>query len=227
MLVNNTTFPSLLDLFAPHSCRGCGRIGNVLCECCKNDIIRNYVGLCPLCKSTLRRCTRQKPQHRLPIQAITWRSSLLGVLIQDLKYHSVRSAAKPLADILNQTLQITASHLIIVPLPTIPKHIRERGLDHTLLIARHFAKLRGSNAQVSRLLLRNNSATQVGSNRIKRQAQAKTAYNVNPQVTIKKNATYLLLDDVWTTGASMMSAIRLLQNNGINNILGVVLTLSS
>ena len=38
-IVKNTTLPSLLDILAPHSCRGCGRIGNVLCNRCKNNII--------------------------------------------------------------------------------------------------------------------------------------------------------------------------------------------
>ena len=226
MLVNNTTFPNLLDLLAPHSCRGCGRIGYVLCDCCKKNIINDYKGLCPLCKTTLEKCTCKKYQHQPLVQAIAWRHSLLGVLIQDLKYHSTRSIATPLAEILNQTLHISASRLIVVPLPTITKHIRRRGLDHTLLIAHQFAKLR-PDTEVSRLILRTNSTTQVGSSRAKRLKQASNAYEINSKIAIRENTTYLLLDDVWTTGASMTAAIELLQNNGINNILGVVLTLSS
>ena len=224
ILVNNTTFPSLLDLFAPHSCRGCGRIGNALCDCCKNNIITTHTNLCPFCKTTISDCNCKKRLHFPPITAVSWRDSILDALVQDLKYHSVRSLARPLAEILDQTLPHAYSHLTIVPLPTADSHIRKRGLDHTLLIAKHLAKLRKTN--ITRLLVRDSSNTQVGSSRQKRFEQAKTAYQINPLISVKQDTTYLLLDDVWTTGASMTAAVKTLQDHQISRLAVAILALS-
>lgn len=224
--VNNTTFPSLLDLIAPHSCRGCGRIGKALCDRCKKNTIESCSCLCPFCKTTVTNCTYENHPLFPPTQIVSWRNSLTGKLVQDLKYHSDRSAAKPLAEILYCSLRLNFTHLFIVPLPTISQHVRQRGLDHTLLIAKHLAKFYRPNAEVARLLIRINTTTQVGSTRQQRLEQAQNAYKINPKIKIKKDATYLLLDDVWTTGASMTAAAKILQQNGINNIAIAVLCLS-
>ena len=52
-IVKNTTKCGLLDLVCPHSCRGCGQLGEVLCECCKKDILKHYEWICPICKKSV------------------------------------------------------------------------------------------------------------------------------------------------------------------------------
>ena len=84
-LVKNTTFPTVFDLLAPHSCRGCGHIGEVLCKRCKNYILAT------------------KPTADLPLDGfvVGYRDELIGDLIHDLKYNSVRALARPLAEMAN------------------------------------------------------------------------------------------------------------------------------
>ena len=224
-IVKNTTLPSPLDLIAPHYCRGCGRVGSILCIRCKKNIINNYQNYCPFCKYPSSSCICTEHCNFPPAYIIAKRGSLISSLARDLKYNSVRSAARPLAEILNAVLPTFHNTLIIVPLPTISPHIRKRGLDHTLLISKHLSKMR-KNTKVSRLLLRTNKTTQVGSNRKQRLSQAKNAYSINPAITIKKDVTYLLLDDVWTTGASIKAATKILQSHKIDNIAITILSLS-
>ncbi len=81
---------------------------------------------------------------------------------------------------------------VIVPLPTIRRHIRERGFDHIGRMASIIS--RNSSSSVSKILWRNNDAVQVGASREERKKQAKTAYKVRGD--IDTNANYLLLDDV-------------------------------
>ncbi len=52
-VVKNTTRSGLLDLLCPHTCRGCGRLGAVLCECCKNDLPESPLRVCPLFQQVL------------------------------------------------------------------------------------------------------------------------------------------------------------------------------
>ena len=225
-IVKNTTLPSFFDLIAPHSCRGCGRLGNVLCDRCKKYITANHIDFCPFCKNSLNQCKCQKRQKIPPVFIVDRRESIVGTLIQDLKYHSVRAVAPILAELLDSTLPSFKNPVILVPLPTINQHIRKRGLDHTYLIAKHLAKLRGKKYQVSHLLLRAKNTVQVGSNRSERLKQAKNAYKLNPKIPIKSNTTYLLLDDIWTTGASIKSAIEKLRQGGVQNLAIIVLALS-
>lgn len=222
--VKNTTLVSPLDLIAPHSCRGCGTIGSILCNRCKNNIIANHHNYCPICKA-LNKSGRCKTCKDLPKAfVVDFRTTLIGELIHDYKYNSMRSLAKPLTEILDATLPQISGEVIIVPLPTISRHIRERGFDHIALIAKHLAKLR--NYESLPILIRANSSVQVGSNKSARITQANSAYSLNPKYIINNNATYILLDDIWTTGASMKAAIKKLREAGAKKIVTSVLGLS-
>ncbi len=102
----------------------------------------------------------------------------------------------------------------IVALPTIQKHIRERGFDHMLKLANYVSEIAG--VEVVQALIRGNNAVQVGASMEKRQEQAKTAYIA--KTNIDRDANYLLIDDVWTTGSSMMSACETLRAAGCKKI---------
>ena len=140
-IVKNTTLPGLFDLLAPHSCRGCGRIGAALCERCKNYIISEHAGYHP-----------NLPDDLPPTFVLGHRTGLVGTMVHDLKYHSARALTRSLAELLDATLPEIRGRVVLVPLPTNSKHIRARGLDHTLLIAKHLAKLR--HYQLEKILLR-------------------------------------------------------------------------
>ncbi|MBR3172813.1 ComF family protein [Candidatus Saccharibacteria bacterium] len=225
-IVKITTIINPLDLLAPHSCRGCGHIGDPLCNCCKKYIISRHHNFCPVCHQPNSDGKCPHCRHLPPFFIVSNRSDLIGTLIHDFKYNSVRALARPLAEILDSIIPSIEPSSFIIPLPTINKHIRERGFDHTHLIAKHFASLR-SNCQVSRLLTRTKNTIQVGSSRETRLIQASTTYHLNPKIKINPAATYILFDDVWTTGASIQAAYALLKKAGAKNIIVGLLALSS
>ena len=103
-IVKNTTFPNILDLISPHSCRGCGRTGKALCDCCKNNLILKHKNYCPNCKNLAPSGFCQNCTELPLIFTIGFRDELIGKLIQDFKFHSVRALALPLAEILNHIL---------------------------------------------------------------------------------------------------------------------------
>lgn len=223
--VKNTTFPGLLDLIAPHSCRGCRRLGRVLCDRCKKDLLENHYDICPNCKQIKTISSCSNCSELPPTFVIGERSGLVGELVQDLKYHSVRKAASEIASLLDQLLPKFNTPVSIVPLPTISKHIRARGLDHTLLVAKQFSKLRSS-VIVEKAILRRQNTVQVGADLKTRKKQAQNAYQINPHFKPNNDNTYILLDDVWTTGASMKSAYQILYQAGTKKVILAVLALS-
>ena len=225
-IVKNTTLPNLFDLLIPHSCRGCGQIGTVLCDRCKLYIKTNHQAVCPHCKSPTESGKCSNCPDLPPIYVIGERSGLLGNIVHDYKYKSIRALARPLAELMHEFLPLQDAPSVIIPLPTIDKHVRSRGFDHIKLIAKYLAKLKASNCASRQLLIRTNNTTQVGTDRATRILQATNAYAIAPHATIDPQTTYILLDDVWTTGASMHACIKILQQAGVSKIILALLTLS-
>ena len=225
-IVNNTTFVGLFDLIAPHSCRGCGALGSVLCECCKKNIIAAHRDICPKCKGLIKgkglKCKKCKGLPQCFV--IGERQGLLGDIVHSYKYDSIRALARPLAEIMDELMPSLDGDVAIVPLPTIGRHVRERGLDHTYLVAKHFAKRRGY--RMERVIVRARNSVQVGADSATRKRQASLAYVVPENAGIESEVTYLLFDDVWTTGASMLAAVKKLQEAGAKKIMIVLLSLS-
>ena len=110
--------------------------------------------------------------------------------------------------------------IVLVPLPTIRKHIRERGFDHTLRLCfelENFLQKRlddfGISVEYQSLLVRKNKTVQVGKEKKERVKQAEKAYGICEGVKIDTNTLYILVDDVTTTGASLAAAKKILQVN--------------
>ena len=220
--VKNTTFCGLLDLFCPFICRGCGRLGQALCGCCKNDTTMNIFNFCPRCHKPIRLYCDDCKLPFLATFTCGWRDGMIGQLAKEYKYGSVMALADVLAGFLDSALPFFADEIIVVPLPTIARHIRERGFDHMELICQKLARKRGWRYQ--KVLDRVNNTVQVGASKEERQRQAMLAYKVNQ--IIESSATYLLVDDVWTTGSSMIAAEKILKTAGAQRIVAAVLTVS-
>lgn len=236
-VVKNTTKCRLFDLLCPHSCRGCGRLGEVCCERCKNDMIEKHERICPICKEKFAKTAEKGDnmpnkilwRHKgceMPFDglwAFGWREGVLEKLVEEYKYQSVRAMGEVLVDLYDEILpEELGKEVVVVPLPTIGRHVRERGFDHTLTLAKKLAKRRGWECE--QILARAADTVQVGAKAADREAQARKAYEAVGEVAQSK--MYLLLDDVWTTGATMLSAAKVLQEAGAQKMCAVVLAVS-
>ena len=217
--VKITTKISILDLVAPYSCMKCGKLGEPICECCKKDNIQSAAEICPRCRKNRKMC-----RCIVPVYGAAWRDGLVQEMVKEYKYGPNRGLVKDLAELVNEALPRNLGNISLVPLPTIAKHVRERGFDHTLRLARKLARMR-KNFVVERAITRHDKSVQVGAGEAARKSQAKAAYELASK-KMDPEKTYLLLDDVWTTGASMEAAIELLKKNGCKNILGAVVAMS-
>ena len=221
--VKITTIFRPLDLLAPFTCRGCGALGEILCERCKKYNITLIPKTCPRCKAKCKDC-----QCKVPIYAVSKREGILVDLVEDYKYKSIRRASEVLSELMDAGIQTCVKggglegEVIVVPLPTVAKHIRERGFDHTLLLAKKLVK-RHKEWKISKALVRYKNTVQVGTDGNKRRKQAKNAYKLNKRIKINPTATYLLVDDVWTTGASIDSAVEKMKAAGAKKIAAAVI----
>lgn len=220
-IVKNTTIKNPLDLICPHTCIGCGAIGEILCECCKNNILVDHLNYCPACK----RLTPDGDCKHCALPScfmVGWRDELIFEMVESYKYHSVRALSDVFAELLDGILPEIDGQVVVVPLPTIKKHVRERGFDHMQMIAKKLAKKRGW--KVGNVLKRAKNTVQVGANREVRLVQAAEAYEICGR--IQPDTTYVIIDDVWTTGASMKVATKKLQRAGASKVLLAILAVN-
>lgn len=204
---------TLLSYVAPHHCSGCGETGTLLCDNCKYDIISEPYSACVACSKGLAGKQGLCSSCHVPYER-AWcaaaRHDTLQRLIDSYKFSNAKAAYFPLTSLLHENLPELPSDIIIVPIPTVASHIRQRGYDHALLVARHFAKTR--QLTLSPVLQRKSTTMQRGANKRTRTAQAKQAFVCHQQLDTA--TTYLLIDDVITTGATVKYAAKTLIDAG-------------
>ena len=209
----------LLTIIAPHYCLSCGQLGAVLCESCKNNLQLAPPQICLLCAEKLQKsqCLGDCELAGVTQEVLGERGGVIRELIDEMKFGFARAHARICADLLDEGTTQLAPDICVVPLPSSPQRVRQRGFDHTKLIAGHFARKR--HLKMRQLLRRTHNKRQVGSSRKQRFLQADTAYEAREQ---RSNAAkVLLLDDIVTTGASITAAKRCLEAAGYK-VVGVI-----
>lgn len=197
----------LLTIVAPHPCYKCGKMGSVLCGKCKYDISLDMPDTCLLCgKPTSRRgiCQNENTAYS-KAWYVGSRADTVKRLIDAFKFENVYEAHRSLADLLSDVTLDLPQTVTVVPLPTVPAHVRQRGYDHTSLLARALAKRK--NLPFRPLLQRKTNSIQRNASRSDRFKQAKQAFKASQQLN---GGTYLVVDDIATTGASLEYASRTL-----------------
>ena len=206
----------LLILIAPHPCISCGKIEAVLCSNCKYDIVKGAHDTCLF-------CNRVHPDSENAICSTTWfvgdRKAVLQRLVGIYKFNGVRAARFVLAALLYSTAPHLPRDAVVVWIPSNPKHIRERGYDHMRLLAAAFAKK--AQLTIRPLLKRQTYFVQHRSDRKTRLNQVVGAFTVTER--LDKHKTYLLLDDIYTTGATVKEALKVLIEAGAGHVIVAVI----
>lgn len=196
----------LLALIAPDYCYGCRVAGSVLCQGCKNNITSQAVRIQP---------GRLPGVAGVKLDIAFERTGVVAQLIDDYKFQRAAANCRPIAQLCDARLPDFPANAVLVPIPTTPHNIRQRGYDHMRQIARQLAKLRG--VPMRPLLQRRNNITQhLTKEATARRRQAKTFFAL--QGKVDSAATYIILDDIMTTGATVTEAAKLLRRAGAAHI---------
>lgn len=134
-------------------------------------------------------------------------------VVHGLKFGNRRRVARYLANLMVHRLRLTPNQFDLVTwAPTSGARARRRGYDQAELLARAVAHELG--VPCRRLLYRSHGQTQTGHNRVERLGGA-------PQFRARPGAgglRVLLLDDVVTTGATLLAARSALSLAGITQV---------
>lgn len=138
-------------------------------------------------------------------------------LVYYLKFKSARIAALSIAELMAEALPQIPNDTVIVPIPTASKRQRQRGFDHTALLARELSKRTG--IYWEQILARSGQRRQVGATREQRLTQLEGAFMAKKSL---KGMSILLLDDIVTTGGTLEMAARELRQAGAVRVDAIV-----
>jgi ComF family protein len=201
---NERMFEQIISLVAPFECLRCTAEGTLLCTACLNN--------------TLKPTKIELDQSVLSeAYAACVYKGVAKELVAILKFGRAKAASLPMAQALKQLLP-AETDVVIVHVPTATSRVRMRGYDQAALIAKELARI--SQSLYAPLLHRQGQQRQVGKRRSRRAQQLTEAFWVD-QNAVSPNITYILVDDVITTGSTFMAAGKTLRQAGASRIIGI------
>lgn len=208
---------NLISVVAPHRCVGCDKINQVLCRNCSAAI----VSVPPRCYRCLKATKDYKTckscrssSYLRSVKVLGEYDDVIKSVLHGLKYQRNQAAAGVLAGKLAGLSQL--SGLTLVPVPTSPSRVRQRGYDQAELLAKRLAYRTNSSATL--LLKRIGLVHQIGASGVTRRKQLSGVFSAKP--VILKNV--VLIDDVLTTGATLEEAAKTLRVAGVKTIDAIV-----
>lgn len=107
----------------------------------------------------------------------------------------------------------------IVPVPLHPRRLRERGFNPAALLARWIARERRCRFDAALLRRVRHTTSQTGLGRSARRANVRGAFQVRPRARVP--AIVWLVDDVVTTGSTLVECARVLRRAGVKHVVAV------
>jgi ComF family protein len=175
----------------------------------------------------------KKPLNLGQVRAALEYKGIIKDAIPLFKYHSKLSLAKVFEHLLFQAFlnhYASAKIDLIMPIPLHTKKLRKRGFNQAFLLIRNFMKYYENTFEIpppwkidtTSLARIKRTQPQTGFDIEQRKVNLKNAFNVANQKAIDKKHI-LLVDDVFTTGATCNEAARVLLKNGAENVYAMVL----
>lgn len=221
----------LLDLvFAPAcvACRGpvsTALSERVICRPCWSRVRPLPEPRCPRCWEPLtgaagagscQLCDRIPPRVRV-IRSACLMEDPAREMVHALKYLHWAVAAVPMGDrmaALPFPEDVREEARFVVPVPTSASHLRKRGYNQAELLAAKVARRMGAEVRAD-LLLREGGATQTNLHPDERRANVASAFSASVGAREHLEGEHILLvDDVWTTGATAIACAGVLAAAG-------------
>ncbi len=138
-------------------------------------------------------------------------TELTKKVVYDIKYNQLPSLATLLLkDIPSNYFHAIDSHALLVPVPLHTTRMRERGYNQAEVIAQGVAKRTGATVVPRALKKKHHTGSQTKLGKVKRQENMQDVFSLTRGISIKgKNV--VVIDDVYTTGATTQSCIEALE----------------
>lgn len=214
---------SLIEVAFPPVCGNCRRLGNLICETCR-------AAMAPVPWPICARCGRGLPDEWLPCPFCAHRTMRLrqaratllyaeptSTLIHQMKYEGYFALAGPLGRMMAEGWPAWSTPIdLILPIPLHTRRERQRGYNQSMELARHLAAGVGVPVDGQALRRTRHTRPQVELNPEERHENVRGAFMADEQRVGGRHV--LLIDDVFTTGATMTAAAEALLSVGAASV---------
>lgn len=221
---------SFLDFLFPKKCLGCGRGGQYFCHQCLAKALLINQPICPVCRRPSPFGQTYPPcQTRYTIDGLTSVFAYQGLIrkgIKDLKFRFRFDLSEELITLLLnhnavKSLQfLDLKKTIVVPIPLHPWREDWRGFNQAAVLAKILAEKLKLPFYEDLLTRTRYTESQTGLEKEERQKNVEEAFQVNQAYKLA-NGHVVLMDDVWTTGATMRTCANLLKRVGFEKVWGL------
>jgi ComF family protein len=185
--------------------------GNI-CQRCGRPLVSQV-------PSTCGECLKYEPAFKF-VRSFGLYEGILKKAINLLKYHGIKRLSRPLSEIL---LEIKMPQVeIVIPVPLHERRLRQREFNQSALLAKYVAKSLGTTLILDCLIKIRDTMPQVGLSAKDRKKNIKKAFEVKDEEIIK-GKDIMLIDDVFTTGATVQECSKVLKKAGAGDIYVITL----
>lgn len=212
-----------LDILFPPICLSCRKF---LSEKEKDEIAL----ICNPCLESIpiNKIVFRTGRQYLLFAASSYENAVLRNLIHEFKYRNLMTLQKPLGKIIIRYLKGVALPIqdtTIVPIPLHPSRLRSRGFNQAEILARIVGISLDLPIETETLKRIKNTKSQIDlKSHDERRENIKNCFEILAQSKEKvKNKNVLLVDDVYTSGATIDEAAKVLRRAGVKDIKALVL----
>ncbi|MEX0930721.1 MAG: phosphoribosyltransferase family protein [Candidatus Paceibacterota bacterium] len=152
----------------------------------------------------------QPTEHTACISLASFQNPIVRACIHEIKFYNNDKGARLLAELLTKWLEAHVHNpTLLLPVPLSSARFRKRGYNQVTRIAQYSCKQNKHLVLATKLLQRTrDTAPQTTLSRKDRKTNIKDAFRIRNTAAKKQlsNAHIILLDDVYTTGATIRSA---------------------
>lgn len=204
-----------LEILFPSKCIGCHKSNEIFCDDCISKI--EYA---------------ERPTEENIMALYDYRNETIKRAIWKLKYHNSPYLGEKLGELLYESFMeeindikmfSSGSPIYVIPVPISKDRKRNRGYNQTEIIAKSFCnkgKINLFEFKNKIVFKKNNTIPQAKlTNRKKRLQNIKGAFEIKNKENIK-GKTIIIIDDVTTTGGTILEIMKILKKGGAKKVLG-------
>jgi ComF family protein len=209
MQLSRSLFKNICNLFLQSSCPLCQRsTSKAICDTCERQLKQNQLGN-----------PAEFWQGQPALFAWGWYGGILKRTIAHLKYDPQPELARPLGQWLAQAWiesGVSRSPFTVVPIPLHADKQQQRGFNQAELLAQSFCQWTGYPLQANGLERIRSTEAQFTLSASQREQNLSQAFSLGKAFQHRRpSSPVLLLDDIYTTGATIRAATQTLHRHGI------------
>ncbi len=219
---------SILDVLFPKFCFNCRSIGTYLCDVCKQKLLPATYDICPYCEKksgyglTHGVCARIYGLDGM--LNVFYYDDVFKKILKAIKFRRIKGGVSVLIDSIPKEFWnklITTSEIFyndaeVLAVPLHPKRLRERGFNQSDILAQACAiMMQKNNAPIIKRLRNTRPQSQLSS-AAERYLNIHNAFTINSADKLPKKI--IVVDDVWTTGATIREIAHTLKYAGVERV---------